>query len=164
MKPLSLCTTALLVIVSVGCQQVGNAPVKAGQATEVKVPKAANSAPSYTAANAKDLKGIWYVEFIAERAVIDYSPARIQFADKDAINGNASCNRFFGTYTYIDQKLVIPESLGATKMMCLPALMEQEKRLFTELPNAVQASLENNLLVLRDENGRQIIKASREQQ
>lgn len=114
------------------------------------------------AAHNNELLGIWVVEYISERAVIDASPARIQFGPDGAINGNASCNRFFGDYTYEDSRMVI-NHLGSTRMMCLPALMEQEARLLEFLPTASSASIENGLLILRDANGQRIIQASVEE-
>jgi heat shock protein HslJ len=79
-----------------------------------------------------------------------------------AINGNASCNRFFGQYTYSNTVLVIG-ALGSTKMMCLPSLMEQEQRLLEHLLNATQVRLENGLLILQDGSGASLITASREE-
>ena len=113
-------------------------------------------------ADSDELFGIWVVEYISERPVIDGSPARIQFGADGAINGNASCNRFFGDYTYQEGRLTI-NPLGSTRMMCLPSLMEQETRLLEFLPTARSASIENGLLILRDANGRLIIQASVEE-
>lgn len=108
------------------------------------------------------LIGVWVVEFIGERPVVDRSPARIQFSEDGAIAGNASCNRFFGKYTYANQVLAI-EPLGSTRMMCLPALMEQEQRLLEQLPTATTANIENGLLILRDSADQSVIQASREE-
>lgn len=108
------------------------------------------------------LIGVWVVEFIGERPVVDRSPARIQFSGDGAIAGNASCNRFFGKYTYTKQALAI-DPLGSTRMMCLPALMEQEQRLLEQLPTATTASIENGLLILRDSADQRVIQASREE-
>src|SRR5690606_41534978 len=60
-------------------------------------------------ADSNELFGIWVVEYISERPVIDGSPARIQFGADGAINGNASCNRFFGDYTYQEGRLTIKD-------------------------------------------------------
>lgn len=108
------------------------------------------------------LMGVWVVESIGERPVVDRSPARIQFSGDGAIAGNASCNRFFGKYTYTKQTLAI-EPLGSTRMMCLPALMEQEQRLLEQLPTATTANIENGLLMLRDGANQLVIQASREE-
>lgn len=154
----ALIISTLLLLIA--CQQTGqpHATPEAG-----KQPVANQPTSSYRAATRKELSGTWYIEYIGDRPVLDRSPARVQFTEEGAINGNASCNRFFGSYTYSDENLGIPSNLGATKMMCLPALMEQEQRLFKHLPDAVQASLINGLLVLRDAQGNQVIKASRDE-
>ena len=154
----TLLISAFLLLIA--CQQTGQ-PHATPEAD--KQPVANELSPAYRAATKQELSGTWYIEYIGDRPVLDRSPARLQFTEDGAINGNASCNRFFGSYTYSDKKLVIPQSLGATKMMCLPALMEQEQRLFHHLPNAVQASVRNGLLVLRDARGNQVIKASRDE-
>lgn len=109
-----------------------------------------------------ELKGVWVVEYIAERPVVDRSPARIHFGDDNSLNGNASCNRFFGKYRYNDKDLII-EPLGSTKMACVPALMEQEQRFLETLPRATRVTIEQGLLILRDGEDRQILKASRDE-
>lgn len=144
----------------IACQQTDNRAADVPADSKEKFPAViARDAP----AALKALQGTWYIEYIGDRPVIDHSPARIQFAVDGLLNGNASCNRFFGNYTYVDKQLKIPASLGATKMMCLPALMEQEQRLFEQLPMAHWASVENGLLILRDNQGKQVIKASRDE-
>lgn len=106
--------------------------------------------------------GIWVVEYIGDRPVVDRSPARIHFAEDGVLNGNASCNRFFGKYSYNEATLVI-EPLGTTRMACVPALMEQEARFLAAFPRAASASLEHGILILRDVNGQQIIRAARDE-
>lgn len=110
----------------------------------------------------KGLQGIWVVEYIAARPVVDRSPARIHFAEDGTLNGNASCNRFFGKYRYNEQDLII-EPLGSTRMACVPALMEQEQRFMEALPRAVRAHLENDLLTLFDAAGTPVLKAVRDE-
>ena len=154
-----LISTLLLLI---ACQQTAQPQPPEVSDTD-KQPAVSEPGPAYHAATRKELSGIWYIEYIGDRPVIDRSPARIQFTEDGAINGNASCNRFFGSYIYAGEQLQIPENLGATKMMCLPALMEQEQRLFQHLPNATRAGLLNGLLILRDDQGNQVIRASRDE-
>lgn len=108
------------------------------------------------------LIGVWVVELIGERPVMDNSPARIQFVEDGTINGNASCNRFFGEYSLSKTTLAIAP-LGTTRMMCLPSLMEQEQRLLEHLPQATQVVFEDGLLVLLDNDGKLLIKAAREE-
>ena len=108
------------------------------------------------------LPGVWVVEYIGDRPVVDRSPARIHFAEDGTLNGNASCNRFFGKYSYTEETLII-EPLGTTKMACVPALMEQETRFLEAFPDAAHATLENEILILRDAAGQQIIRAVRDE-
>jgi len=108
------------------------------------------------------LLGVWVVEYIGDRPVVDRSPARVQFAEDGSLNGNTSCNRFFGKYQYDEQTLII-EPLGSTRMACVPALMEQEQRFLDTFPKATRVTIENELLILRDNTGNQILKAYREE-
>lgn len=159
MKFLTCFSLILSALFLIACQQAGKPAREVAAESDKTTPATAAS----QGATAAELVGVWYVEYIGDRPVIDRSPARIQFAADGAINGNASCNRFFGSYSYINERLTISENLGATKMMCLPALMDQEQRLFQQLPGAVQANLANGLLILRDAQGNQVIKASRDE-
>ena len=156
MRIMILFAWTIIVLALVACQNQGT---HADATQTVPAAPVAKSPPAGSA----ELVGIWYVESIGKRPVLDYSPARLQFTDDGAVNGNASCNRFSGTYTYADKQLVIPQSLAATKMLCLPALMEQEQRFLAILPNAASAALENDLLTLRDAQGNRVIRASREE-
>ncbi len=94
-----------------------------------------------------DFLGIWVLETLGGEPVLDTVTARIQFADDGAINGNASCNRFFGKYSYTGGQLEI-HPLGTTRMMCLPSLMEQETRLLELLPQTARAAREGDNLSL----------------
>lgn len=143
------------------CQQTGKAPRESSDTA--KQPPSSGASPTYPAATIAEITGTWYIEYIGDRPVVDRSPARMQFTESGEINGNASCNRFFSEYTYVNDRLNIPVDIGATKMMCLPALMEQEQRLLERLPSAVKANLINGLLILRDARGNQVIRASRDE-
>lgn len=161
MKFITACTVMLLALfMLIACQQTNKPPRDTDSHKNVTP---ATLSPAYQAASKSEVIGTWYVEYIGERPVIDHSPARIQFTHEGAINGNASCNRFFGSYTYKNGQLTIPGNLGATKMACLPALMEQEQRLFEHLPTATHAVVENGLLILRNAQGTQVIRASRDE-
>jgi heat shock protein HslJ len=121
----------------------------------------ASGAADKTSPSATRLVGIWMIEQIGERNVIDDNRLRIQFTDTGKVNGHSSCNRFFGEYVYAENKLDI-KPLGSTRMMCLPTLMEQEQRLLEQLQGASQARIEGNYLILADEGGAVAIRASRE--
>ena len=106
--------------------------------------------------------GEWRIVHIGERPVIENSPATISFEQDGRFGGNASCNRYFGSYTLQDSSLKIGEHMGATRMMCAEqALMEQEDRLFEILPLAVTVHKEDGQLVIRDKDGKQVLRAAR---
>lgn len=108
--------------------------------------------------------GEWRIAYIGERPVIENSPATISFEQDGRFGGNASCNRYFGSYTLQDSSLKIGEHMGSTRMMCAEqVLMEQEDFLFEMLPMAVTVHNDDGQLVLRDKDGKQILKAARVQ-
>lgn len=112
------------------------------------------------ASAAQRLLGEWLIETIAERPVIDRSPARIAFGDDGRVAGNASCNRFFGPYTAAGAELTIG-SIATTRMMCPPALMEQEQRFLAVLPQVAGYRFVQGLLELTDGDGKILLRASR---
>ncbi len=79
----------------------------------------------------------WVVESIAGGGVIDSSRATLQFLRDGRVVGNATCNRFFGSYEMKGSTLRI-EPAGATRMACPTALMHQEDKLL-ELLRAVKS-------------------------
>lgn len=105
--------------------------------------------------------GVWMIEQIGERDVIDDNKLRIQFTDAGKINGHSSCNRFFGEYSYAEGNLGI-KPLGSTRMMCLPTLMEQEQRLLEQLQGARGVRIEGDYLILENQDGGVAIRASRQ--
>jgi len=120
-----------------------------------------SSCSSMSANEPVNILGEWRIEYIGERPVIDSSPATITFDEDGRFGGNASCNRYFGSYKLEGAKLEIGEAIGSTRMMCaVEALMEQEKRLFQFLPMAATVSLENGLLVITDIAGKQLLRAA----
>jgi heat shock protein HslJ len=110
-------------------------------------------------ADKSELIGSWTVEFIDERPVIDRSPAFIQFTEDDMVSGNATCNRFTGSYSLSVTRLSFGQT-ASTRMACPPALMEQEQRFLDALGRVAQVTLENGMLELTDANGALVFKAS----
>jgi heat shock protein HslJ len=107
------------------------------------------------------LQGQWRVEFIGERGVVDNSPARFTLSPDGKINGNASCNRFFGQYQQDGHTLSIKNPLGVTKMLCIPALNEQESRLLALLPGDHHIAVSHGILTLSNSAGEQVLRASK---
>jgi heat shock protein HslJ len=111
--------------------------------------------------SSQGLIGEWHIEYIAGRPVIDYSPATITFTEDLKLAGNASCNRYFGSYTLNNDKLKIGSPMGSTMMMCAEALMDQEGRMMKALEAVETMRLENGLLILVDSSQKEMIRASR---
>jgi heat shock protein HslJ len=107
-----------------------------------------------------DLIGAWTVQYIGERPVIDNSPAYLEFAADDRVGGNASCNRFTGGYALSGAQLSFSQA-ASTRMMCSPALMEQDGRFLESLEKVAEGKLENGRLALLDGDGNMLFRASR---
>ncbi|WP_439134351.1 META domain-containing protein [Pseudomaricurvus sp.] len=95
------------------------------------------------------LVGSWHVDYIEGRGVVDYSPAHYQFADDMTVSGNASCNRFTGSYQ-LENGVIRLGELATTRKMCPPALMEQEDRFLAALKRAHHWKTDNGLMYLYD--------------
>ncbi len=106
------------------------------------------------------LLGTWQVESIQGKAVIDRSPARFIFSDKQQVSGSASCNNFSTYYQLSDNHLTI-QPAAVTRKMCPPVLMNQETRFLAGLAQIKRYQLKQNKLYLLDENDNSIFKASR---
>jgi heat shock protein HslJ len=97
---------------------------------------------------APDLTGTtWRAETIMGRPVIDYSASTISFEADGRVHGRGGCNRYFGSST-IDGARVSFGTFGATKMVCPPALMDQETRFFQALQSAERWSFDEHGLLL----------------
>lgn len=77
----------------------------------------------------------WIVEDIAGRGVIDDARATLRFGNDGRVDGDTSCNRYFGEYTVKESEIQFRNS-GVTKRACAPAVMDQESR-FLAVFNAV---------------------------
>jgi heat shock protein HslJ len=78
----------------------------------------------------------YVVEWIGERPLIDNSYLTITLDQDGRAFGTAGCNHWFASYTLKDQQISFGPT-GSTRMMCAPALMEQEQR-FLEALGKVQ--------------------------
>jgi heat shock protein HslJ len=74
----------------------------------------------------------WRAETITGRPVIDCAASTITFEADGRVSGRGGCNRYFGTSTIAGEQLAFG-AMGATRMACAPALMDQEARFFEAL-------------------------------
>ncbi|WP_100640067.1 serine hydrolase [Marinobacter salexigens] len=103
----------------------------------------------------------WFIEDIAGRGVIDYSPANLLFMPNGRMAGNASCNRMFASYTQNGNALSIGDA-GTTMMACPEALMNQERSLLELLAKVEQYSIDETGALLLTTSGGQTITARRQ--
>ena len=101
----NLCTTAALAFLLGGC---------ATQSAQLQTGK------TYT------------VEWIGERPLIDRSHLTVTLDTDGRAHGHAGCNRWFASYELQGKKISFGHA-GSTRMMCAPALMEQETRFLQAL-------------------------------
>ena len=104
----------------------------------------------------------WLAEDIDGRGVIDSLRTTLSFDTSVAVTGDGGCNRIFGTYTRIDDKIEFG-ALGSTRMACPQSVMDQEQRFLRTLERARGLRLDEptGLLYLSDADGRTILRFSR---
>jgi putative lipoprotein len=89
----------------------------------------------------------WRAETIMGRPVIDPAASTITFEADGRVSGRGGCNRYFGTSTIAGDQLSFG-AMGATKMACAPALMDQETRFFQALGSAARWTIDRDGLLL----------------
>jgi heat shock protein HslJ len=98
----------------------------------------------------------WQITAIDGKPVAAGSSPSVEFEADGKINGNGSCNRFFGGYSLTGEGLTAGP-LGSTKMMCEDELMAQENGVLGILKKlAGFAIAEDGTLTLRSQDGRTI--------
>jgi putative lipoprotein len=89
----------------------------------------------------------WVLEDLAGAGVMDYVRATLEFPEPGKVAGNGSCNRFFGSATVTGDRLTV-SPLGATRMACPEAVMNQESRYFQALQGATRFTLDGPWLLV----------------
>ncbi len=118
------------------------------------------SAPEATPAAPEDLAGAWTIESIQDTAVVDESPAYVEFGPDGSFSGNASCNRMHGSWSLQNGRLELSR-LATTKMAGPPPLADQEARLLAALGRVERVERTAGLLVLRTAGGDELVRARR---
>jgi heat shock protein HslJ/uncharacterized membrane protein len=91
--------------------------------------------------------------------VVAGSEASIAFDLDGSVHGNASCNRFFGSYTLTGEGLTISNA-GASMMACEEAFMQQEQRFLAALDavRGFERAADGQLRLIGDD-GRALVTA-----
>jgi heat shock protein HslJ len=97
----------------------------------------------------------WVLEQINGQPVIDDTLPTLSFRGDQEVEGNASCNAFFGTYLSEDNTLTIT-GLGYTEMGCV-GVMEQETAYLAALESAKTYRNEDGKLLLIDAAGNTVL-------
>ena len=104
------------------------------------------------------------VDFETDRDVIPAlveAPATLDFSSDSRLSGRSGCNRYFASYSLNNDRLSIG-SIGATRMLCSSAQMNQESRYFQALATAGRCELSNEELLIDYNGGRLRFVRSRE--
>jgi heat shock protein HslJ len=72
------------------------------------------------------LRGEWVIGEINGKSVLAGSEVSLSFGADGQLSGNASCNRYFGSYALTGEGLTISE-LGSSRMLCEQPAMQQEE-------------------------------------
>lgn len=89
----------------------------------------------------------WRLEDLGGRGVLDRVSATLAFPQAGRVAGNSSCNRFFGSYTLMQDRIALGQ-LAGTRMACGPAVDEQETRYLDALQNAQRLEVQGTTMLM----------------
>jgi len=112
---------------------------------------------------AKEITDInWIAEDINGGGVIDYAQSTLLIGPSGSASGSGGCNRFATSATINGAKIAFKPA-AATRMMCSPAVMDQERKFFAALDETRTYSVEaaTGKLFLYDKDGKIVARLSR---
>jgi heat shock protein HslJ len=89
----------------------------------------------------------WRLQDLGGRDVINGSQATLAFPEAGRVAGNSSCNRFFGSYTLMQDRIALGQ-LAGTRMACAPAVDEQETRYLDALQKAQRLEVQGTTMLM----------------
>ena len=89
----------------------------------------------------------WRLDDLGGRGVINGSLATLAFPEAGRVAGNSSCNRFFGSYTLMQDRIALGQ-LAGTRMACAPAVDEQETRYLDALQKAQRLEVRGTTMLM----------------
>jgi heat shock protein HslJ len=97
-----------------------------------------------------------------QKPVLQDSTISISFDPSGKVAGNASVNRFSGTYRFdAEGRLVWPASFATTRMAASPALMAQERAFLESLRRTSRYRVDGSELILESANSSVVLAFSR---
>lgn len=94
-----------------------------------------------------ELVGTWLAEDIGGGGVIDYLQTTLEINDDGTYSGLAGCNNYTGTFNLNGDEITFGPA-GATRKMCVPAVMNQETKFFDALRTGLSWKIEDTKLLL----------------
>jgi putative lipoprotein len=106
-------------------------------------------------------EGKWLAEDINGAGVIDDAQTTLEIGADGQVSGSGGCNRFFGPVT-INGGTISFGALGSTRMMCPPAVMDQEQEFFAALAEVRSWRIDDTTgkLALVNEGGTAVLTLS----
>lgn len=98
------------------------------------------------------LVGTWLAEDIAGRGVIDNLQSTLEIRDDGTYGGMAGCNHFTGTFSLAGAKITFGPA-ATTRKMCVPAVMDQERKFLDALRTELSWAVEGSKLMLSQSAG-----------
>ena len=96
------------------------------------------------------------------KTLIDGTSASLDFGTDGQLNGNSSCNTFFGPYRASGNNIAIGPLAGTSRFCPEPdGVMEQETQLLMALQSAATSRINGNMLEIQNAAGQIAIVASR---
>ncbi|WP_297398743.1 META domain-containing protein [Hydrogenophaga sp.] len=89
----------------------------------------------------------WQLEDLGGRGVLDRVQATLAFPEAGRVAGNSSCNRFFGSYTLMQDRVAFGQ-LGGTRMACPEAVNDQEMRYLDALQKAQRLEVQGRTMLM----------------
>jgi heat shock protein HslJ len=131
-------------------------------ATQQETPAAA-SASSSAGSRGNEWRLVKWVVNGAEKALVSDSTVTVAFDPSGKIAGNASVNRFSGTYRFdLDGRLEWPRAgFAVTRMAGPPPLMAQERTFLESLRRTTQYRVDGQQLVLESQSGATVLTFAR---
>lgn len=105
----------------------------------------------------------WLAEDIGGGGVIDYAQTTLMIKSDGSVSGSGGCNRFM-TSASIDGSKITFKSAAATRMMCAPALMDQEQKFFSALEQTRSFAIDSatKKLLLHNADGKITARLARQ--
>jgi heat shock protein HslJ len=105
----------------------------------------------------------WLAEDINDGGVINYAQTTLLIKADGSASGSGGCNRFTTKATIAGSKITFKPA-AATRMMCAPAVMDQEQKFLSALERTRSYTVEADTgkLFLHDDGGKIIARLARQ--